>query len=56
MIEWAGTGVAMANAIDQLKKIADFITLTNNEDGVAEYLIKHFEIPAEVYTEISRVY
>lgn len=35
MIEYAGTGVAMGNAIDSVKKIAQFITKTNMEDGVA---------------------
>jgi Cof subfamily protein (haloacid dehalogenase superfamily) len=35
MIEYAGTGVAMGNAIDSVKKIAQFITKTNMEHGVA---------------------
>jgi len=35
MIEYAGTGVAMGNAIDSVKKIAQFITKSNMEDGVA---------------------
>ncbi|WP_343553090.1 sugar-phosphatase [Pantoea sp.] len=35
MIEYAGTGVAMGNAIESVKKIAQFITKTNMEDGVA---------------------
>ncbi len=35
MIKAAGTGVAMANAIDEVKEAADLITLTNDEDGVA---------------------
>lgn len=34
MIEYAGLGVAMGNAVDDLKQIADYITLSNNEDGV----------------------
>ncbi|MEX2415122.1 MAG: Cof-type HAD-IIB family hydrolase [Paenibacillaceae bacterium] len=34
MIETAGLGVAMANAVQPLKQIADFITTSNNEDGV----------------------
>ncbi|MCA0987783.1 Cof-type HAD-IIB family hydrolase [Guptibacillus algicola] len=38
MIEYAGTGVAMGNAIDPLKNIANEITLTNEEDGIAVYL------------------
>ena len=31
----AGTGVAMGNAIPQIKTIASFVTKSNNEDGVA---------------------
>ncbi|TLS37848.1 Cof-type HAD-IIB family hydrolase [Pseudalkalibacillus caeni] len=38
MIEYAGHGVAMGNAIDDLKSIADSITKTNEEDGIAHYL------------------
>lgn len=36
MIEYAGIGVAMANAIDRVKVAADVITASNEEDGVAE--------------------
>lgn len=35
MIEFAGLGVAMCNAQDAVKEVADLITLTNDEDGVA---------------------
>lgn len=35
MIEYAGTGVAMGNAVDGIKEIANEITKTNAEDGVA---------------------
>ena len=35
MIEYAGIGVAMGNAIDSIKEIATFVTTTNDEDGVA---------------------
>lgn len=38
MIEWAGTGVAMGNARDAVKQAADFVTLSNEEEGVAEAL------------------
>ena len=33
-------GVAMANACDAAKKAADFITLSNEEDGIAYALEK----------------
>ncbi|GHH98504.1 Cof-type HAD-IIB family hydrolase [Neobacillus kokaensis] len=38
MIEYAGHGIAMGNAIHQLKSIANDVTLTNEEDGVAAYI------------------
>jgi hypothetical protein len=41
MLEAAGLGVAMANAIPALKEIANFVTLSNNEDGV-KYAIDKF--------------
>lgn len=36
MIEYAGLGVAMGNAHEEIKKIADFVTSTNDEDGIAD--------------------
>ena len=36
MIKFAGMGIAMGNAQEPVKKVADYITLTNDEDGVAE--------------------
>lgn len=35
MIRWAGLGVAMGNAIDEVKQAADEVTTSNNDDGVA---------------------
>ena len=35
MIEFAGLGIAMENAKQEVKDIADFITKSNNDDGVA---------------------
>lgn len=40
LIQKAGIGVAMGNAIESLKKEADYVTSTNEEDGVAAAL-KH---------------
>jgi 5-amino-6-(5-phospho-D-ribitylamino)uracil phosphatase len=40
MIEYAGHGIAMGNAIDELKERANDVTLTNEEDGIAIYLEK----------------
>ena len=36
MIRAAGTGVAMANADQALKDAADYVTDTNDNDGVAK--------------------
>ncbi|MDI3481266.1 MAG: hypothetical protein PWQ97_921 [Tepidanaerobacteraceae bacterium] len=40
MLEFAGIGVAMGNAPEEVKKMADFVAPTNNEDGVAYALQK----------------
>ncbi|WP_034945315.1 sugar-phosphatase [Erwinia oleae] len=40
MLEFAGTGVAMGNAIDSVKAVAQFVTKTNSEDGVAHAIEK----------------
>ena len=34
MIEYAGLGVAMGNAQPTVKDSADFVTRTNDEDGI----------------------
>ena len=44
MIEYAGTGVAMGNAINSLKERANEITLTNEEDGIAVFLEKYLNL------------
>lgn len=41
MIEFAGMGVAMGNAPDTIKAVANHVTDTNNNDGVAKAL-EHF--------------
>ena len=40
MIEFAGLGVAMGNAEEFLKEKADYITDTNENDGVAKAIEK----------------
>ncbi|MGF2383835.1 Cof-type HAD-IIB family hydrolase [Lentilactobacillus otakiensis] len=45
MMEYAGTGVAMKNAIDKIKNSADEVTdFSNDDDGVARYLQDHLDI------------
>jgi len=38
MLKLAGTSVAVSNAIDEVKAVADYITDSNDHDGVAKYL------------------
>ena len=40
MIKYAGLGVAMGNAFPEVKKVANFITKTNEQDGVAHIINK----------------
>ena len=40
MIEFAGCGVAMGNAMDVVKKAANYVAPTNDEDGAAEAIEK----------------
>lgn len=44
MIEYAGLGVAMGNGISSLKNIANEITATNNDDGIAKILIDRLKL------------
>jgi len=41
LLKLAGMGVAMANAAPEVRAEADYITLSNEEDGVAAAL-EHF--------------
>lgn len=40
MLQLCGLGIAMGNAIDEVKEIADIVIGTNDQDGIAEYLEK----------------
>lgn len=60
MLQLAGLGVAMGNAPDSVKRCADFVTLSNNEDGVAVAVEKAIlaevrlnEIPLDALNEQS---
>lgn len=46
MIEYAGLGVAMANAQEVVRQAANYITLSNEEDGVA-HAVEKFMLNAE---------
>lgn len=41
MIKYCGVGIAMKNAIPEVIKAADHVTDTNDEDGVAKYIMKY---------------
>ena len=41
MLKEVGTGVAMENAIPSLKEAADYVTLSNDEEGVAKFIEKY---------------
>ena len=38
MLAYAGMGVAMENAVSELKRVADFETNSNDEEGIANFL------------------
>ena len=44
MIEFAGCGIAMGNAPEEIKSIADYVTASNNEDGVSKALIEILQL------------
>ena len=41
MIMYAGMGVAMGNAKESVKQVANHITTTNNQNGVGEVIKKY---------------
>ena len=43
MIQFAGLGVAMENAQNDVKAVADIITDTNDDDGVAHIIEKYMK-------------
>ena len=41
MLKLCGTGVAMGNAMEEVKAVADVVIGTNDEDGIADYLVEN---------------
>ncbi len=41
MLQICGTGVAVSNAVMDVKAAADCVTLSNDEDGVANWIVKN---------------
>lgn len=44
MLQYSGMGVAVANAREEVKAIANHVTLKNTEDGVAHFIRQHLVI------------
>ena len=38
MIQWAGCGIAMGNADEKVKNAAQYVTGSNEEDGIVQAL------------------
>jgi Cof subfamily protein (haloacid dehalogenase superfamily) len=57
MVKYAGLGVAMGNAFPELKRVANFITKTNDQNGVAhvinKFILNGEEAFMKEYAEIS---
>ena len=43
MMTQAGVGVAMANAVSELKQVADYVTGDHNQDGVAQAIYHYLD-------------
>ncbi|MET0417071.1 MAG: HAD family hydrolase [Actinoplanes sp.] len=54
LLTWAGRGVAVGNAHAAVKAVADEVTRTNDEDGVALYLRDLFARPTAPPTTLDR--
>ncbi|GGB39795.1 hydrolase [Lentibacillus populi] len=54
MIDYAGVGVAMGNAINELKTIADHVTDTNEADGIGVFLENYLNLDKNGNTHIAR--
>ena len=44
MLSYCGIGVAVGNAREEVKQIADFVTASNTENGVAHFIKQHLVI------------
>jgi hydroxymethylpyrimidine pyrophosphatase-like HAD family hydrolase len=54
MFDWAAHGVAMANAHPELKAVADEVTLSNEEDGIAVVLERLFGAQEKARENVSQ--
>ena len=44
MLSYAGVGVAMGNALDEVKAVSNFICSNNDDDGLAKWVMQHIPI------------
>lgn len=44
MLKLCGMGIAMGNAVQEVKDIADQVIGTNDDEGIADYLIEEFNL------------
>lgn len=44
MLQLCGKGIAMGNAVDEVKDVADTVIGTNDEDGIAKWLEEYYDI------------
>ncbi|HDN2547183.1 TPA: HAD hydrolase family protein, partial [Enterobacter asburiae] len=44
MLETAGLGVAMGNAVDEVKACADLVIGNNTENGIADVVNQYFSV------------
>lgn len=47
MLAFCGCGIAMGNAVPEIKEIADMVIGSNDEDGIAAYLEQNASFPAK---------
>ncbi|WP_407272399.1 Cof-type HAD-IIB family hydrolase [Radiobacillus sp. PE A8.2] len=47
MIDYAGVGVAMNNAIEELKAVAKHVTKSNEEDGIGKFLEEYLDLQSK---------
>jgi hypothetical protein len=48
MLRWAGLGIAMGNALPEVRQSVRYVTATNDEDGVALALERFAHTPARM--------
>ncbi|EAD7988570.1 Cof-type HAD-IIB family hydrolase, partial [Listeria monocytogenes] len=44
MLDYAGVGVAMGNATESVKNVANVVTASNQDDGIAVYLEENLNL------------